>query len=141
MSNCEFIQEPSLLGRNGDTRRFKMGEPVCLKGDAFNEGTYQGSHKQPGTDKVVVHFITSKNKNTGEVFQSRWVNPSRVGKKRFPVSKTAMKKVLENKVGDPYFAEIMSKQGYGGKRKTRKYHRKTRKHHKKSRKTRRNRRV
>ena len=134
MSNCEFIQEPSLLGRNGDTRRFKIGEPVCLKDEFFNEGTYQGSHKQPGTDKVVVHFITSKNKNTGQVYEKRWVSTSKVGKKRFPVSKTAMKKVLENKVGDPSFAEIMSRQGYGGKRKTRK-------HHRKSRKTRRNRRV
>jgi hypothetical protein len=134
MSNCEFIQEPSLLGRNGDIRRFKIGEPVCLKDGIFTEGTYEGSRKQPGTEKVVTHYITSINKNTGEVYRQRWVPPKNVGKKRFPVSKTAMKKVLENKVGDPYFAEIMSKQGYGGKRKTRK-------HHKKSRKTRRNRRV
>lgn len=134
MSSCKFLEQPSLLGRNGDMRVFKKGEPVCLKDDFFNEGIYEGTVLQPGTGKAFIHLITSTNATSGRVYRKRHVSARNVGKKIFPVSPTAMKKILEEKVGDPYFSKIMSQQGYGTKRKTRKYH-------KKSRKTRKTRRV
>ena len=111
MSNCIFIEDSP----QGDTRTFKIGEPVCLRDGHFTEGTYQGPLRNPNNGLIYGHKITS------EIYPKREVSFRYVGKKLLPVSKTALNVVFKNKVGDPYFAKHFSTLGYGGKRKTRKH--------------------
>ena len=122
MSNCIFVEDSD----KGDTRKFKMNEPVCLRDGHFTEGTYQGAHPQPGTGRVYTHKITS-----GE-YPNRMVSFHLVGKKPVPVSPTALNVVFKDIVGNANFAKHFSRVGYGGKRKTRKgrgkKHKKVRKH-------------
>ncbi len=137
MSDCEFITNTNTFQRNGDTRKFKVGEPVCVKrrDGSVVEGTYQGRALGPG-NKVYQHFI-------GNIpgpfsFGQLTLSALEIGKKRWPTSKTAMKKVLEEKLGeqgfgDESFIKTISQSGYGK--------RKSRKHHKKSRKTRKHKRA
>jgi len=122
MSKCIFVED----SYKGDTRKFKIGEPVCLRDGFFTEGTYRGAHPQPGTGRIYAHKITS-----GE-YPDRIVSFHYVGKKPVPVSPTALNVVFKDKIGDPYFIKNILNRGYGGKRKTRKgrskKHKKVRKH-------------
>jgi hypothetical protein len=136
MSDCEFITNTNTLQRNGDTRKFKVGEPVCVKrrDGSVVEGTYQGRALGPG-NKVYQHFIGNI-PGSFSFGTPRALSALEIGKKRWPTSKTAMTKVFKEKLGeqgfgDESFIKTISQSGYG-KRKSRKSHhrknRKTRKH-------------
>lgn len=119
MSKCIFVEDSD----EGDTRKFKIDEPVCLRDGFFTEGTYREAHPQPGTGRIYAHKITS-----GE-YPDRIVSFHHVGKKQFPVSPTALNILFTEIVGNANFAKHYSRVGYGGKRKGRsKKHKKVRKH-------------
>ena len=132
MADCDFITNTNTFQRNGDTRNFKIGEPVCVKWDdgRIVEGTYQGPAIGPG-NKVYQHFIGNIQGGLFRFGTPLTLSARQVGKKRWPVSKTAMKKVFEEKLGErgfgnESFIKTLSQSGYG-KRKSRRVHKKTRK--------------
>ena len=102
MSICDFVED----SEEWDTRKFKIGEPVCLRDDYFTEGIYGGSHPQPGTGRIYIHKITCV--DVRKTYPDRWVGFQNVGKKRWPVSKTALSKILREIIGDLEFIQEMN---------------------------------
>jgi hypothetical protein len=136
MSNCEFITNTNTFQRNGDTRNFKVGEPVCVKrrDGSVVEGTYQGRALGPG-NKVYQHFIGNI-PGSFSFGTPLTLSALEIGKKRWPTSKTAMKKVFKEKLGEhgfgnESFINTVSQSGYGRrytKKSRSRKHKKTRKH-------------
>jgi hypothetical protein len=127
MINCEF--PPDSVQRTGDTRKFKKGEPLCIKNDRYyTEGIYDHSYSIDGT-RPYGHYLIVTNSNGSRDF--RHIMAKNVGKRRYSVSPTAMGLVLREKTGIPNLENYVRQQGYGKKRKTRKTknrkHKKTRK--------------
>ena len=89
-----YLDTPELdLSGPGDVRKFKVGEPVCIRNNAFyTEGTYVRPYLRPGTNKIFIHIIHS-------TVYDIWIRAENVGKCLFPVSPTAIKKVIREKTG------------------------------------------
>jgi hypothetical protein len=89
-----YLDTPELdLSGPGDIRKFKVGEPVCIRNNAFyTEGKYVLPLLQPGSNKIFVHIIQSDVYNI-------WIKAEDVGKCLFPVSPTAIRKVIREKTG------------------------------------------
>ncbi len=102
-----------------DTRRFRVGEPVCVRNQAGGDivtGTYVRPHPQPGTGHVYIQIIRSVVPGVGE--NDRWVPWHDVGKIPQPVSATATNVVVRNSPLPLHLASLLKK--YGGKRRTKK---------------------
>jgi hypothetical protein len=117
MENCLFPELPIPdMGQPGsfDMRIFKVGEPVCLRGQPGNivTGTYVQPHPQPGTGNVYRHYINSNIPGHGP--RERIVEWENVGKILRPVSETAAHVVVRNSPLPMHLASVIKK--YGGKR-------------------------
>jgi hypothetical protein len=124
---CVYPELPINQGET-DTRTFKYGEPVCLRGQTgdITTGTYNRSIRVD--NKITTHIVDSPG------FPGRYVDWKELGKIPQPVSKTAVTKLSIDKNLPENIEKKIQK--YGGKRryqKTRKNkqkrkHSKTRKH-------------
>lgn len=121
MENCIFPQLPvPKTGQPGsyDTRRFKVGEPVCLRNQVLGivTGTYVGPNPQPDTGYTYVHVVRSDVPGAGPI--DRWVSWRDVGKIAQPVSATAVNAVVRNSPLPLNLASLLKKYGGGKRRRT-----------------------
>lgn len=103
--------------RDADTRTFQRGEPVCIRqGERIISGKYLDAIFFPDFGRIAGHGVTFDT----EPERVQILPWTVIGKLPIPVSKTALRKLFDDK-NLPYgLDEHMIRSRYGGKRKTRK---------------------